>query len=250
MYIQSVNFRRDFPANDAFPFNIKVFRLTENIEISSPICFFVGENGSGKSALLDAISRKAGLLPWGGTKIHRVHKNPYETQLASHIDLTWRNKSPYGFYFRSEAFFNFAASLDDILMDDPGRAEYFGGKSLNVQSHGESFLSFFEGYSFQLSGLYLLDEPEAALSPGNQVELVRLLVNSANRGDKQYIIATHSPIILGCPGSQILSFDHPRITGIQFKETRIYRFYESYLRDPEKFYADLTVIPPNSLPTR
>ncbi len=243
MYIQSINFRRDFPVSDAFPFNIKIFQLTEAVDISSPICFFVGENGSGKSALLDALARKVGLLPWGGTKIHRAHKNPFETQLASYIDIDWRKKSRYGFYFRSEAFFNFAASLDDILMDDPGRVDYFGGKSLNVQSHGESFLSFFEGYSFQLGGLYLLDEPEAALSPRNQVELVRLLIRSASQGDKQYIVATHSPIILGCPGSQIVSFDYPRITGIKFKETGIYRFYENYFRDPDSFYADLSVAP-------
>ena len=237
MFIQSLSINHNFPTLNKFPFHIPVLQNTDSVLFDSPICFFVGENGTGKSALLDAISRNVGLLPWGGSKIHRVHHNPYETLFAKYIDLTWSRKSRYGFYFRSEAFFNFASSLDDILMDDPGRAAYFGGTSLNTLSHGESFLNFFSGYSFQLSGLYLMDEPESALSPKNQAKFVKILLKSVEKQDKQYIIATHSPILLGCPGCSILSFDFTKITKITLEMTKTYQLYNDFFRDPLGFYS-------------
>ncbi len=237
MYLRSISISTDeFPALDAFPFNLQVFRKTNRIDFSSPITFFVGQNGSGKSALLDAVARRAGFLPWGGTKIHRVHNNPYETKLADHITLNLDPRHPYGFHFRAEAFFNFAGSLDDILMDDPAREKYFGGGSLNALSHGESFQAFFKGYSFQLDGLYLIDEPEAALSPEGQLEFTRTILDSLQNGNKQYVIATHSPIIMGCPRSQILCFDDPPIRAVGYTETRHYAFYREFLKDPDKFF--------------
>lgn len=237
MYLKSIAINRQgFPTQDKFPFNLRVFLETDQIDLVSATTFFVGENGSGKSTLLDAVARRSGLLPWGGTKIHKVHDNPYETQLANHISLKWSPRHTYGFHFRAEAFFNFAASLDDIIMDDPGRDVYYGGGSLNAVSHGESFLAFFKGYSFQLDGLYLLDEPEAALSPRNQVEFVRIIAESLRRGKKQYIIATHSPIILGCPESQILSFDRSPIQEISYSQSGPYRFYRDFIKDPARFY--------------
>jgi len=236
MYLKSIAIANDqFPTRESFPFNVPVFRQTPRIDISSPVTCFAGENGTGKSALLDAISRKSGLLPWGGSKIHRAHHNPHETRLANYLSLGFDPRHPYGFYFRAEAFFNFAASLDDILLDDPRRDMYFGGGSLNVLSHGESFLAFFRGYSFQLDGLYLLDEPEAALSPRNQIELVRIIMESAKNGNKQYIIATHSPVILGCPLAQILSFDGPSIEQVTYHQTGSYNLYKDFLDDPSRF---------------
>ncbi len=237
MYLKAVTIDSDrFPAENVFPFNVEAFQTTGRVEFSSPITFFVGANGSGKSALLDALARKGGFLPWGGSKIHRVHGNPYETRLSDYLTFDLDTRHPYGFHFRAEAFFNFAGSLDDILMDDPNRDRYYGGGSLNTLSHGEAFLSFFRGYSFQLDGLYLIDEPEAALSPDGQVEFARLIRDSATNGDKQYIIATHSPIIMGCPGGRILSFDDPPISEVDFRETRHYAFYRDFLNDPEQFF--------------
>jgi predicted ATPase len=237
MYLKQIRINgRDFPTRDRFPFNIPAFQKTDHIDLSSRVTFFVGENGSGKSALMDAIARRSGFLPWGGSKIHRVHENPYETQLANHIDLLFEPRHHYGFHFRAEAFFNFAASLDDIILDDPGRDKYYGGGSLNALSHGESFLAFFKGYSFQLDGLYLLDEPEAALSPQNQAEFVRIIHDYSKSGEKQYIIATHSPIILGCPGGEILSFDSPPIQPVKYAQTASYKFYKQFLNDPDLFF--------------
>ncbi len=143
---------------------------------------------------------------------------------------------PYGFYFRAEAFFNFASSLDDIITDDPGRERYFGGKSLNTLSHGESFLAFFQSYCFLLDGLYLLDEPEAALSPENQVEFVKILQKNMMNGNKQYIIATLSPIILACPDAQILSFDHETISPISYEESSPYRFYRDFFSQAPRVF--------------
>jgi predicted ATPase len=237
MYLKSVKINRDrFPTRDRFPFNIHAFQNTEKIHFTAPVTFLSGENGTGKSALLDAIARRSGFLPWGGSKIHRAHNNPYETLLANYITVNLEPRHPYGFHFRAEAFFNFASSLDDILLEDPGRDKYYGGGSLNVLSHGESFLSFFRGYSFQLDGLYLLDEPEAALSPQNQVEFVHILRSGIHNGNKQYIIATHSPIIMGCPGSQILTFDTPTIQTISLRQTASYAFYEKFLANPSQFF--------------
>jgi predicted ATPase len=225
-----------FPTVEYFPFNLKVLQNTKEIDLSARIVFFTGENGAGKSALLDAIARRCGFPSWGGTKIHRVHRNPYETGLSSHISLEWNRKKPYGFYFRAEAFFNFAATLDDILLTDPGRSEYYGGSSLNQLSHGESFLSFFQSYSFQLPGLYILDEPESALSPLNQLAFTRLLLEGISTKDIQYIIATNSPVLLGCPGARILSFDNGSILPVEFVESPSYVFYKKFLDDPASYY--------------
>jgi len=202
------------------------------------LTFFVGKNGSGKSAILDAIARKSGFLPWGGTKTHRVHENPFETQLANHLKLTLEPRHSYGFHFRAEAFLNFASSLDDIILDDPARDHYFGGKSLNVVSHGESFLTFFKSYSCRLAGLYLFDEPEAALSPQNQLEFARILYDSLQNGngDRQFIIATHSPIIMACPGASILTFDAESVEQIDYTHTEHYKFYREFLSSPGEFF--------------
>jgi len=239
MYLKSVAIDSDtFPINDQYPFNIPILHSTRRIEFTSPLTFFVGKNGSGKSAILDAIARKSGFLPWGGTKTHRVHDNPYETQLANHLKLTLQPRHSYGFHFRAEAFLNFAASLDDIILDDPARDYYFGGKSLNIVSHGESFLTFFKSYSCQLDGLYLFDEPEAALSPHNQLEFARILLDFLQNGNggKQFIIATHSPIVMACPGAHILTFDAESVRPIDYKLTEHYKFYREFLTKPEEFF--------------
>jgi predicted ATPase len=235
MYLRSIQKKTDFPLIDQFPFNVKALVGTQRLDFTNPVTFFVGENGSGKSALMDAIARKGRLLPWGGSKVHRVHANPHETRLANHLDLEWSARHNYGFHFRAEAFFNFASSLDDILMDDPGRTDYFGGRSLNTFSHGESFLAFFAGRSFNLPGLYLLDEPEAALSPRNQIEFLRIIVNALRDNNKQYIIATHSPIILRCPDSVIMNFDKEGIRPISYEQSPQLNFYLDFLNCPERF---------------
>ncbi len=237
MYLKSISIRTgEFPVQDVFPFNIRTLANTDRIEFTAPVTLLVGENGSGKSALLDALGRKCGFLPWGGSKIHRSHNNPYETALANYIAVEFDPRHEYGFHFRAEAFFNFAASLDDVFTDDPDRQQFYGGGSLNVVSHGESFLAFFRSYSCRLDGLYLFDEPEAALSPKNQLTFVRDLIELARTGRKQFIIATHSPIIMGCPVAEILDFDSTPVRSVECAQTNHYALYRDFLADPGKFF--------------
>jgi len=118
--------------------------------------------------------------------------------------------------------------------DNPGQIDYFGGKSLLTQSHGQSIMSFFKA-RYKIKGLYLLDEPETALSPRSQVELLRLLQEMSAVGHAQFIIATHSPILLACPGSMIYSFDHTPVKAIQYEETEHYQVYKNFMEDPTKY---------------
>ncbi len=238
MFLTSIGLMSDkFPVHDVFPFNIKAFQSTRHIELTSRISFFSGENGVGKSALLDSIARKCGYLPWGGSKTHKAHCNPYESELSKFVRLNFAVKPRYGFHFRAESFFNFASSLDDIIVDDPGRVGYFGGQSLNAQSHGESFLSFFKSYSSSIDGLYLIDEPESALSPQSQVEFVRVLLKNVSSSNKQYLIATLSPIILACPKAQIFGFDGVEIKVLPLRDTQVFKLYKSFMDDPEGFFS-------------
>jgi predicted ATPase len=222
-----------------FPFNVPSINESTDIPLDSGVVFFLGDNGSGKSTLLDALARKLKLLPWGGSKTHKAHNNPYETSLANYLELDFHSIPEYGFHFRAEAFFNFASSMDDILLDDPGRAKYFGGASLNAVSHGESFLKLFNSYTCSLDGIYILDEPEAALSPKNQLELCRLLLEKTKQGaNQQYIIATHSPVLLACPSAIILDFDRTPVSQTPYKETEHFKFYKTFLDQPETFLAE------------
>ena len=143
-----------------------------------------------------------------------------------------------GFLFRAENFFNYASSLDDMTAADPGLLDYYGGVSLHEQSHGEAFLSFFQSRC-RVEGLYLLDEPEAALSPSNQLELVKVLWKIAATGTQQFIISTHSPIILSYPGAQILNFDCIPIREIAYEETHSCRFYRGFMNDRSSYLGEL-----------
>jgi predicted ATPase len=139
-----------------------------------------------------------------------------------------------GSLFRAETFHDFADFLDDVALCDPGRLAYHGGRILNTLSHGQGILSYFSG-RFQVKGLYFLDEPEAALSPGSQLKFLNLLQQLGAEGHAQFIIATHSPILLACPGAQIFSFDASRIEEISYEETAHYRIYKQFFADRTAF---------------
>ncbi|MBW1817375.1 MAG: AAA family ATPase [Deltaproteobacteria bacterium] len=230
-----------FPGKDVYPFNLKIFRETDSLAFKAPVVFFVGENGSGKSTLLEALTRKYGLTVWGGEKSHIVHDNPYETRLFDFIDLEGtepKGNIERGFLFRAENFFNYAAYLDDLIMTDPGLLEYYGGDSLTRQSHGQGFLSFFNARC-RIKGVYFLDEPEAALSPPNQLAFVKALWRIVQAGQGQFIISTHSPIILSYPGAQIFSFDFIPIKSIPYTETHSFRFYKDFMNNRTSYLKEL-----------
>ena len=235
MYLLRVRIHSDdYPTSRYYPFNVPALRGTPELRFSRPVAFFVGENGSGKSTLLEAISRKCGIQMWDKPKRHEAHYNPYETRLADYITITWANGGVPGSIFRAETFRDLADFLDDVALCDPGRLKYHGGHILNTLSHGEAILSYFSG-RYHVRGLYLLDEPEAALSPSSQVKFLKLLQLLEARGHAQFIIATHSPILLAHPSAQILSFDSSRIEEMDYEDTAHYRLYKQFLTDRSAF---------------
>ncbi len=235
MHLNRVNIHSDrFPDIDRYPFNLPMFRQTRILEFSTPVTFFVGENGSGKSTLLQAITRKCNIMIWQGDRRPRANYNPHEESLYRFISVDWEKGAVPGSFFASQIFRNFAQILDEWAATDPGLLSYFGGESLMCQSHGQSLMAFFRS-RFKIKGLYFLDEPETALSPRSQVDLLNLLTRQSRNGCAQFIIATHSPILMACPGAQIYNFDHLPVNPVIYRETEHYRVYKDFMSDPEKF---------------
>jgi len=224
----------NYPTTRCYPFNIPILRETSELTFRRPVVFFVGENGSGKSTLLEAITKKCGIYIWDKPRRHVAHNNPYETRLVDYIAVTWANGSVPGSLFRAETFRDFADFLDDVALCDPGRLKYHGGHILNTLSHGEAILSYFGG-RYHIKGLYFLDEPEAAFSPSSQVRFLKLLQRLEAEGHAQFIIATHSPILLSYPGAQIFSFDSSRIEEVDYEDTAHYRLYKQFFTDRSVF---------------
>jgi predicted ATPase len=235
VHLQRVKLLSDqYPTKDHYPFNIDVLQQTPHIHFSSAVTFFIGENGSGKSTLLEALARKCQIHIWSGMERTRAQVNPYEEYLFLYLQVEWTDGTVPGSFFSSQIFRNFAQLLDEWEADNPGQIDYFGGKSLLTQSHGQSLMSFFKA-RYKIKGLYLLDEPETALSPKNQLELLNLLQEMDRLGHAQFIIATHSPILLACPGSVIYSFDHIPVKAIHYEETDHYQIYKNFMKDPKRY---------------
>jgi predicted ATPase len=224
----------DYPTDRFYPFNVPILRDATELVFRSPIAFFVGENGSGKSTLLEAITKKCGVHIWHKPKRHVAHYNPFETRLSEYITITWANGGVPGSLFRAETFRDFADFLDDVALCDPGRLKYHGGRILNTLSHGEGILSYFST-RYHIKGIYFLDEPEAALSPSSQVKFLQVLQKVEAAGHAQFIIATHSPILLAYPGAQIFSFDGTHIEEIAYEDTAHYKLYRQFFADRDAF---------------
>ncbi len=231
MYITQVKLHSDYyPTDLYYPFNIPTLRRTAVLVLKKPVVFFVGENGSGKSTLLEALTRKCGVHIWDGQKRRAGYDNPYADRLVDFIDVTWANGRVPGSLFRAETFQEMVDFLDDAALCDPGRLTYQGGHLLNTLSHGEGMLTYFQG-RYHLKGLYFLDEPEAALSPASQIRFLNLLQDLAAEGQVQFVIATHSPILLAYPDAQIFSFDEGHIEEVTYEETTHYRIYKQFFAD-------------------
>ena len=227
-------FPEKYPTLNHYPFNRPIFQETRGLEFTSPVTFFVGENGTGKSTLLRAVAHRCYIHIWKDTDRVHLEKNPYEETLYRFMAVEWNEEIVPGSFFSSELFSHFAQNVDEWAETDPEMLKYFGGKSLVAQSHGQSLMSYF-GARYRFKGLYLLDEPETALSPASQLAFVKLLKETAANGHAQFIIASHSPILMACPGATIYSFDDIPVKSIGYLETEHYRVYKSFMENPSKY---------------
>ena len=220
-----------------YPFRVPAIASLEEITIRKSLVFFVGENGSGKSTLLEAIAIHYGFGAEGGNRNFRNQSTESVRSvdpLVNALRLAFSRRTGRGFFLRAESFFNTATVVDDL-----GVTQAYGGKSLHGQSHGESFLSLAEN-KINRDGLYIMDEPEAALSPQRQLSLLVVLHDLLkSKREVQVIIATHSPILLAFPDAQILSFDDGTVHEIAYEQTPAYQFYNRFLADPERYLNQL-----------
>lgn len=228
-HIDSVTLRHeDFPTREHYPFSLPIFHQTKNLPFETPVTFFVGENGSGKSTLLGGIARACRIHIWRSQGGARYRYNRFEEKLHECLRIGWSDGPVPGAYFGSEIFKDFTLMLDDWASTDPGQLKYFGGASLVTQSHGQSMMSYFRT-RYAIKGLYLLDEPETALSPRSQMELLEIIGENCRSGHAQFIIATHSPILLSFTGARIYSFDHIPVRAVEYEETEHYRIYKDFM---------------------
>jgi len=201
----------------------------EELTFEKNITFFVGENGTGKSTLLEAIAVAYGFNPEGGTINFRFSTYNDVSELGNAVRISKGiGKASFGYFFRAESFFNMASKAEEYDNEIYSGYSSYGHNNLHSQSHGESFLAFFQKYNGQ--GLYIMDEPEAALSPQRQLTLLMQIVNMAQKGS-QFIIVSHSPIMLGIPGADIISFDDSELHRCEYEDTESYQVTEMFINN-------------------
>lgn len=247
---------------DSFPFNLEIIRSLHEMQLVSPVTFFVGENGSGKSTILESIACAAESITVGSESVRTDKSLAPIRKLAQYFRFAWNKRTRKGFFLRAEDFFGYAKSMRQMreeLEQDLGNIdhEYAGhskyaadlaripyqsqvaaiknryGRDLDNYSHGESFLTLFQS-RFVPDGLYLLDEPEAALSPARQLTFIAALKQMIGE-NAQFIIATHSPIILAFPDATILNFKDGQIHQVQYDQLEHVQLTKEFLNNPESF---------------
>lgn len=225
--IDSCSYLNNIPAID---FLIK----NKTLSFSKNVTFFVGENGTGKSTLIEAIAVAYGFNPEGGTKNFNFSTNSSHSDLWEHIALAKTGFAKDGFFLRAESFYNVASNIEELYEEELRRGLEipYGKDSLHNQSHGESFLSLVQN-RFNGNGLYILDEPEAALSPMRQLTLIAQM-DSLVKNNSQFIVATHSPILMAFPGAEIFEFNGCGIKSVDYRDTEHYRVTKRFLENPEK----------------
>ena len=243
-FIRAVEIDWDAVEQGSYLREIPALRLSAPLRLTESVTFFVGENGTGKSTLLEGIAVAWGFNPEGGGKNYRFSTYDSHSELHRAVRLTRNPGKPrHSYFLRAESFYNVASQAEEYRLSGLGETSEedfyarFGGKALHRQSHGESFMHLAEG-EFRPRGLYLLDEPEAALSPQRQLALLALIHDLARQG-AQFIIASHSPILLGLPGAGILSFDDGEIHPCQWRETESYRVTELFINQRDRLLRQL-----------
>jgi predicted ATPase len=241
-YLREVSLKRDLISSyDAYPFCLPAVRKLQGLEFHPDVTFIIGENGSGKSTLLEAIAAAWGFNPEGGTLNFRFSTRESHSDLYRHIQMVKSFRRPTdGFFLRAESFFNVATNIEDNDAEPaygPPIINSYGGHSLHEQSHGESFLSLLL-HRFGGNGLYILDEPEAALSPSRQLSVLRRIHELVLKSS-QFIIATHSPILMAYPHAKILLLDDTGFTEMRYEETEHYSLTREFLNKPKRMLQEL-----------
>lgn len=216
---------------------IKFLSKETRLSFDSNITFFVGENGTGKSTLLEAIAVAYGFNAEGGSQNFTFSTNATHSELFQHIDIGKKGFPKDGFFLRAESLYNVATNIDDmdkLASFDPLVIESYGGVSLHRQSHGESFLSIVQNRFFG-NGLYILDEPEAALSPMRLLSLM-IEIDKLVKNNSQFIIATHSPILMSFPNADIFEFSKNGICKVDYQDTEHFKITKGFLDNPEKMF--------------
>jgi len=233
---------------NAYPFSVPAIHELREIEFRSRICFFAGENGTGKSTLLEAIAAHYGFGPEGGTRNFRndsTESNRSVQPLARALRMSFDMRTGAGFFLRAESLFNAASYVDEI-----GASGFYGGQSLHTRSHGETFFTILD-LKCRRNGLFLLDEPEAALSPQRQLAFLVLIHDVLRKqNDAQFVISSHSPVLLGYPDAQILSFDGGRIHEIEYGETPSMQIVRRFINDRDRFLLELFKDTPSLFDTK
>jgi predicted ATPase len=234
LYLRGIRLERDrVPSFAEYPFSLPAVRHLRELNFRAPVTFLVGENGSGKSTLLEAIATGWGFNPEGGSRNFLFATRPSESGLHECLRLVRGHRRPGdGFFLRAESFFNVATEVDRLELQSA-----YGGKSLHEQSHGESFLALFLDRFFG-GGFYLLDEPEAALSPSRQLSVL-LRMHDLVREQSQFLIATHSPILMGYPGADILLLEEDGIRRVDYEETEHFVVTREFLLHRERMLKEL-----------
>lgn len=264
-FLRSVQ-RRAGGDEERFPFTVPAIRTLRALDLTAPVTFFVGENGSGKSTLIEAIAAAADLPAVGSEDLDGDGTLAAQRLLADALRLVWNRRTRRGFFLRAEDFFGFTKRLavmrsgllerlGEIETEYADRSEYAKGLAagpvraslgalesrygvdLDANSHGQSFLRLFQS-RFVPGGLYLLDEPEAPLSPQSQLGLIAMMAGMVAQ-DAQFIIATHSPILMAYPGATIVSFDHAPVERVQYEELESVRMVRDFLVDPQRYLRHL-----------
>ncbi len=242
LYVKEIYISEDIPKNNYIRSLPVVQHLMQNsITFTKPVTFFVGENGIGKSTLIEALAVSLGFNPEGGTKNFNFSTRQSHSNLFEYLTVVKNYRRPKdGFFLRAESFFNVATNIEDMDKEpsfSPPVISSYGGVSLHEQSHGESFMALVEN-RFGGNGIYILDEPEAALSPMRLMSLI-CRINDLVKKNSQFIISTHSPILMTMPNSEVFEITKNGVESVPYTETEHYRLTVSMLKHPEKMLGYL-----------
>ena len=248
--------QRGTEVSDRYPLNLPLFAEHPfRLRFNQPVTIIVGETGTGKSTLLEAIAADCGFHPESGDRGHQfATREPATNTVNRHLVFSWRPRVGRGFFLRAESFFNMARALDQMALDPDGQGDQvyapYGGRSLRQVSHGESFMALFRN-RFKGRGLYLLDEPDSALSPMQQLRFLGLLDQWRRAGEAQIIIATHAPVLMAYPHAQLLEITRAGVQPAEFDTLGHVQITRRFLNDRAGMLGTLFAPPdPNERPGR